>query len=452
MKTSMIAIALCLTLSGCGVVYISPTVTPEVTDAGVKVRVVPMTAESVMVANRAPYEPKLIPAAFRSSAIAGADRPSAVTPPAPVFPEIDRPSPVILRRPPPMPDMPYEIGIGDVLLFASPAGGSTVEQLTGILAAQTSRQGFTVQDDGAIAIPNVGRVMVAGMTLDEAEDALFTRLVEAGMEPAFSLEVSEFNSKRVTLGGAVRSPNVLPVTLTPLRLNEALSASGGIVADAPEFVTIRIYRDGSLYQIPLQDFRTNPDLQMLRLKDGDAVFVDTTYRLDRAQAFFQEQILLTEFRRSARNDAVNQLQTEISLRQTEIAEAQGRFDRAMQLGAVDRDYVYLSGEVGKQSRVPLPYEQIATLADVLYGEGAGFETRDGNPQHIYVLRGATDPRDFAGLTAYNLDASNAANLLLATRFELRPNDVIFIAEQPVTRWNRAVSLIIPSPVVQATGI
>ncbi len=102
--------------------------------------------------------------------------------------------------------------------------------------------------------------------------------------------------------------------------------------------------------------------------------------------------------------------------------------------------------------MPLPYEQIATLADVLYGEGAGFETRDGNPQHIYVLRGATDPRDFAGLTAYNLDASNAANLLLATRFELRPNDVIFIAEQPVTRWNRAVSLIIPSPVVQATGI
>ena len=453
MKFKPFAVAvLSLGLTGCGVAYISPKVTQETTDAGLKVRVVEMTAETVIVANRAQYTPKAIPAAFRNSATAGLTRPSAVQPPNPVFDEIERPSPAILRAPPPVAEAPYRIGVGDVLLFASPAGGSTVEQLTGILAAQTSRQGFTVQDDGAIAIPNVGRVMLAGMALDEAEDTLFTRLVEAGMEPAFSLEVSEFNSKRVTIGGAVKQPSVLPITLTPLRLNEALQLAGGIAFDAPEFVTIRIYRDGGLYQIPFEAYRGDPDLQSIRLQASDAVFVDTTYDLGRAQAFFQEQILLTNFRQSARVQAVNQLRAEISLRQTEIAEAQGRFDRALQLGAVDMDYVYLAGEVGNQSRVSLPFEQTASLADVLYGEGGGFQTRQGNPRHIYVLRGASDPRDFAGLTAYNLDASNAANLLLATRFQLRPNDVIFIAEQPVTRWNRAVSLIIPSFVVNATGL
>ncbi len=452
MQRTLIVFALGLSLSACGVAYISPSVTQETTAAGVKVRVVPMTTESVMVANRSPYQPKAIPAAFRSSATAGLSRPGVVQPPAAVFSEIERPSPVILRRPPPVPDMLYRIGIGDVLLFASPAGGSTVEQLTGILAAQTARQGFTVQDDGAIGIPNVGRVMLAEMTLDEAEDALFSRLVKAGMEPNFSLEVSEFNSKRITIGGAVRAPQLLPVTLTPLRLNEGLQLAGGVAAEAPEYVTIRIYRDGSLYQIPFEDYRTDPDLQNTRLQANDAVFVDTTYDLARAQAFFQEQILLTNFRQAARSQAVSQLQTEISLRQTEIAEAQGRFDRALQLGAVDMDYVYLSGEVGNQSRVALPYEQTATLADILYGEGGGFQTRQGNPRHIYVLRGDQDPRDFAGLTAYNLDASNAANLLLATRFEIRPNDVIFIAEQPVTRWNRAVSLIVPSFVINAAGV
>ena len=319
MKTSLFALALGLALSGCGVAYISPSVTQETTQAGVKVRVIPMTAETVMVANRGPYTPKALPAAFRSSAIAGLERPSAAAPPEPVFPQIDNPSPVILRRPPPVPDMPYEIGVGDVLLFASPAGGSTVEQLTGILAAQTSRQGFTVQDDGAIAIPNVGRVMVAGMTLDEAEDALFTRLVEASMEPAFSLEVSQFNSKRVTLGGAVAKSGVIPLTLTPLYLNEALSTSGGIVADAPEYVTIRIYRDGSLYQIPFEAYRADQGLQKIRLQAGDSIFVDTTYRLDRAQAFFQEQILLSNFRRSARNDAISQLQRLPRRRRASIA-------------------------------------------------------------------------------------------------------------------------------------
>ena len=33
---------------------------------------------------------------------------------------------------------------------------------------------------------------------------------------------------------------------------------------------------------------------------------------------------------------------------------------------------------------------------------------------------------------------------MATRFELRPNDVIFVAEQPVTRWNRVIQQITPS--------
>ena len=39
---------------------------------------------------------------------------------------------------------------------------------------------------------------------------------------------------------------------------------------------------------------------------------------------------------------------------------------------------------------------------------------------------------------------NAANFLLATRFQLRPNDVIFVAEQPVTKWNRVITQITPS--------
>ncbi|WP_417723219.1 hypothetical protein [Salipiger sp.] len=34
--------------------------------------------------------------------------------------------------------------------------------------------------------------------------------------------------------------------------------------------------------------------------------------------------------------------------------------------------------------------------------------------------------------------------MLATRLELRPNDVIFVAEQPVTRWGRVIQQITPS--------
>ena len=68
----------------------------------------------------------------------------------------------------------------------------------------------------------------------------------------------------------------------------------------------------------------------------------------------------------------------------------------------------------------------------------------GNPSQVYVLRGSDDPREFGAVTAWNLDARNAANLILATRMELRPNDIIFVAEQPVTRWNRVITQITPS--------
>jgi polysaccharide export outer membrane protein len=33
---------------------------------------------------------------------------------------------------------------------------------------------------------------------------------------------------------------------------------------------------------------------------------------------------------------------------------------------------------------------------------------------------------------------------LATRFKMQPNDIVFIAEQPITRWNRALKQVFPS--------
>ena len=86
----------------------------------------------------------------------------------------------------------------------------------------------------------------------------------------------------------------------------------------------------------------------------------------------------------------------------------------------------------------------ASLADALYGAGDGVLVRTGDISEIYVLRASPDPREFGAVTAWHLDARNAANLTLATRFELRPDDIIFVAEQPVTRWNRVIQQITPS--------
>ncbi|NNE50908.1 MAG: sugar transporter [Sulfitobacter sp.] len=402
-----------------------------------------LNAQTVLAANRSTYAPKQIPAVFFQNAGGPSVGRGAGTLPSPTLDPQSRPDALQLRVPPAPPRTAYEIGVGDVLLLATRGSGSTVEELSGLLAAQNRRQGYTVQDDGAIAIPDVGRVGVAGLTLEEAEAALFQELLENQIDPSFSLEIAEFNSRRVSIGGAVGRPTVTPITLTELTLDEAIAAAGGIQTPDLDFASIRIYRDGSLYQIPLSEYLSRGDLQKTRLVAGDSVFVDTEYQLDRAQAYFAEQITLAQFRQQSRVQALNELQSEVNLRRAALNETRSNYQARLDLDAVGRDHVYLSGEVNKPGRFTLPFGRQATLADALYSEG-GFETRTGNPGQIYVLRGSPDPRDFGAVTAWHLDARNAAKLTLATRMELRPNDIIFIAEQPVTRWNRVVTQITPS--------
>lgn len=432
-----------LMLGACGMIYQSPGVNPLLADSDGKVRVLPITPESVMVANRSTYQPKELPSVFFANAGGGSLQPGAGATPEPVIDYQNRPGALETRVPPAIPASAYTIGVGDVLLLATPQTGSTVEQLTGLLAASNSRQGYTVQDDGAIAIPNVGRVQVAGMTLEEAENQLFQRLVENQIDPTFSLEVSEFNSKRVSIGGAVAQPAVAPITLKPLYLEEALAAAGGVTAADLDYASVRIYRDGTIYQIPLRELYSDRSLARIQLTDGDAVFVDTEYELDLAQAYFEERIRLAEFQQDARIAALNELNAEVSIRRSALEETRDNYMTRLELDSVDRDYVYLTGEVGSQSRYPLPFGRTATLADAVYSS-EGVPTRTGNVAEIYVLRGSPDPREFGALTAWQLDGRNAANFLLATRFQLRPNDVIFVAEQPVTKWNRVITQITPS--------
>ncbi|NBV61512.1 MAG: hypothetical protein EBR73_10630 [Rhodobacteraceae bacterium] len=85
----------------------------------------------------------------------------------------------------------------------------------------------------------------------------------------------------------------------------------------------------------------------------------------------------------------------------------------------------------------------ASLADALYEKG-GFSSEKANPGQIYVLRGSDNPAEMGAVTAFHLNAREAANFVLATRMQLRPNDVIFVAEQPITKWNRLIQQLTPS--------
>lgn len=449
MKYLLIAL-MTTSLTGCGVVYNSSSVSPGITEEG-KVRVLPITAETVMVANKGPYQPKALPSYFSQTAGVRSSGGGGIAPPPTAFDRVSRPADMETRLPPAVAPGNYRIGVGDVVLLATPKSGSTVEQLTGILAAQSSRQGYTVQDDGTISVPNVGRVQIAGQTVEDAEATLFQRFLDQQIDPTFSLEIAEFHSKKVTIGGAVGAPAVVPITLSPLYLDEALAAAGGATAADIDYATVRLYRDGTLYQIPLKDLYNRRGAQRIQLAAGDSIFVDSEYELDKAAAYFEEQIKLATFKQAARQAELTALSTEVDIRRAALEEARSNFDARLKLGAEARDYVYITGEVGKQQRFALPYDQKANLADALYDAAGGIPAKTGSPKEIYVLRGSDNPLEFASITAWHLDVRNAAALILATRFELHPNDVIFVAAHPVTHWSNVVNSITPSLISTTVG-
>ncbi|MBV7380696.1 polysaccharide biosynthesis/export family protein [Maritimibacter sp. DP4N28-5] len=425
---------LALALAGCGAIG-TPVVVEEATAVG-DVKIVPITAQSVNGANASTYEPRTLPAIFTQTAGTHGSVANLGSLPSPAFDQQARPGNPAMILPPQKKVGPYRIGVGDVVVLSTPQSGSTVSELSGLLAAQNRRSGYTVQDDGSISIPDVGRVEIAGRTLQEAEAVLFQTLVDAQIEPSFSLEVTEFNSKRISLGGAVKSPKTIPITLSPLVLSDAVAAAGGVTVQSADYASIRIYRDGSLYQIPLRAYLSRAELQRTPLSDGDNIFVDTDYDLESAQGYFSQQIALQNLRSTARTNALNQLSTEIGIRQGELAEARTNYGTLVNLDAVERDYVYVAGEVGQQSRFTLPFERKASLADALFSEGEGVPNASGNIGEVYVLRGTGDG---LGIRAWHLDAYNAANLVLATRFELRPNDVVFVSEKPLVATGRVMA-------------
>jgi len=422
-----------LLLSGCGQIYFAPAVSDQLTEANVTI--VALTAQTAASANQSTYRPRRLPAVFFQNAGSGAGMTGAGALPDPVSPQQIRPAEIETRLPPVIQQVPYQIGVGDVLVLATPQSASSIEELSGLLAAQNRRQGYTVQDDGAIAIPDVGRIQLAGLNLEEAEAEVFQALVASQLDPTFSIEVAEFNSKRVTIGGAVRAPRTLPVTLTPLTLQEAIAAAGRTTVIDRQFTAVRLYRDGVLYQIPLEDLPASDATLMA----GDNIFVDTSFQLDQAQAYFAEQITLATVRQTARAQALAALQSEVALRRAARSEARSNFQARLAIDGGERDFVYLTGEVTTQGRFPLPFGQHATLADALFAQGGPIPDT-GNPGEIYLLRDARNNR----VIAYHLDGRNPVNMLNATKINLQPNDIIFVSQQPVTRWNRVVQQLVPS--------
>jgi len=124
---------------------------------------------------------------------------------------------------------PYEVGAGDVLQVRVFPGGHMAAQVLDVI----------VDEDGAIALPLIGRVMAEGRTLAEIEDEV-TELYEPAYyrDPVVSIAVSQFRSKPVYVTGAVGHPGMQMISKNRIPILEALLMAGATQLGAADEVLV----------------------------------------------------------------------------------------------------------------------------------------------------------------------------------------------------------------------
>jgi len=110
-----------------------------------------------------------------------------------------------------------------------------------------------VQDDGTISLPLVGDIRADGMTRSDLEKTIARRLSpKYVLDPQVSVFVKSFESKKVTVIGAVRAPGSFEVIGTRSLLEAISMASGTIKEQAGKTIqVIRHLPDGGSKTIPV---------------------------------------------------------------------------------------------------------------------------------------------------------------------------------------------------------
>lgn len=279
-------------------------------------------------------------------------------------------------------DHVYRVGAGDVL-------NVTVwdhPELT-IPAGQfrsAGESGNVVHKDGSIFYPYVGKLKVAGLEVTQIRELISKSLSKFIEDPQIDVSVAAFNSQKVFVSGSVANPSTLPVTNVPLSLLDAISACGGLASDA-DWRKVTLTRTGN---------------------EGSRAEVLDLYALLQLGDMSQNRILMPgDVIHVPRNDALK---------------------------------VFVMGDVLRAATQRIDRSGL-TLAEAINNVG-GINESTADASGIFVIRSARDD----GVNVYQLDASVGSMLIMSTKFELEPMDIVYVTSVPVARWNRLIAQLLPT--------
>jgi polysaccharide export outer membrane protein len=243
--------------------------------------------------------------------------------------------------------------------------------------------GITVENDGTIYYPYIGKVQVAGRTVNEIRRAIAEPLAEFIAAPQVAVRVLRFNAKRVYLTGQVNQPGQQPITNVPLTVLDAIANAGGLAENA-NWHEVLLSRNGEDIRLSVYEMLNNGRLgQNMLLQHGDVLHVPV----------------------------------------------------------VGQRQVFVLGELNRVNTLPVG-NMAMSLTEALTRSG-GLNQVTSNAEGIFVIRpNAAEAEKLA--TVYQLNVRNAIAFAVGAQFMLQPSDIVYVTTAPVTRWNRVISQIIPS--------
>ncbi|MES2922440.1 MAG: SLBB domain-containing protein [Verrucomicrobiota bacterium] len=96
---------------------------------------------------------------------------------------------------------------------------------------------------------------------------------------------------------------------------------------------------------------------------------------------------------------------------------------------------YVMGAINKPTTVPFPVPN-PTLADAL-GAATGFDERRSDPSGVFVFRKGNPDQ------VYTINLMQPGAMFLAQRFDIRGEDLVYVTEAPLARWNRLIVQLLP---------
>ena len=161
----------------------------------------------------------------------------------------------------PNPDSGYTLDIGDVLKI----------QLVG---QQNYLEDFKIVGDGSISIPDIGNIIIAGLTISEASELIKLRIGVTFIATEAYITLAEIRDVNVLVSGNALNPGVYTLTGNS-NILQAIFAAGGI-SEFGSLREINLIRDNNIIEtLDIYDILIEGKYNLRkRLRSGDIVFVE----------------------------------------------------------------------------------------------------------------------------------------------------------------------------------